>query len=625
MLQSLREHATSWVFKALTGFLVLSFGIWGIGDIFLGERDPVVSKVGGVNITANQLNQAFRDEMRRAQQMFPQGLDTEQAKQLGLLDSALERLQDRVLFSLATDDLGLPISDDVVREDIAREQAFHNAQGQFDPMVFQQVLAASGFTEASYVSQVRVDLATRNLSNAITANVPVPGTMLDALYRYHAEKRVAEYVSIPKSGAGDVGKPSDEELETFYKEHSSQFTAPELRSAAILRLDPKALAKTIKVSDDELKQEYDSRIKEFTIPDRREIEQAVFPNQAEAEVASKAVAAGKSLAEAVREASGGKVNVVKLGLIERADLLADVSGPAFAAKAGSITAPIKSPLGWHLVHVVREEKGRVQPLAEVADKLRSQIAERRAQDSIHGLSDKLDDALAGGASLQEAGQRLGLPVTTIANIDARGMDADGHPVAAASDPNVVHLIFQTPDGQDSQLTDVGDDALAVVHVDKVTPSQPRPLSDIKSDAVAAWQADKRSQATKKRADAILDKLKNGAKLADIAKTEKLAVKTTPPFDRSTHDSETGLPLSLTAQIFKLKPGEAAEGEAPDAFVVARLKDIQVPDPVKDPKTRDQVAEAVSHSVGADLVDEFVQALRDRYHVTVRRDVIASRF
>jgi peptidyl-prolyl cis-trans isomerase D len=625
MLQSLREHASSWLFKTLLGFLIVSFGAWGIGDVFLGDRDPVVSKVGGIGISANDLNKAFQDEMRRAQQMFPQGLDTEQAKQFGLLDSALQRLQDRILFSLAARDLGIPVSDDVVRQEISREQAFHNSQGQFDPTVFQQVLAASGFTEASYVSQLRLDLATSHLSSAITANVPVPSAMLDALYRYHAEKRVAEYISIPKSGAGDVGQPSDQDLEAFYKGHADQFTAPELRSAVVLRLDPKALAEGIKVSDDQIKQAYDSRIKEFTIPDRREIEQAVFSDRAQADAASKAVAGGKSFADAVRDVSGGKVSVVKLGVVERADMLGDVAGPAFEAKPGSVTAPIKSPLGWHLIHVVREEKGRVQPLSEVAGKLRSQIAERQAQDSMRGLADKLDDALGGGATLQEAGQRLGLPVTTVANIDARGMDASGKPVAAASDPNIVRLIFQTPEDQDSQLTDIGNDALAVVHVDKISPSQPRPLADIKAEAIAAWQADKRAQATKARADAILEKLKGGAPFTDVAKAEKLAVKTTPAFDRSTHDSETGLPLSLTAQIFTLKPGESAEGEAPDAFVVARLKDIQVPDPVKDPQTRAQVSETLSRSIGADLVDEFVQGLRNRYNVTVRRDVLASRF
>ena len=155
--------------------------------------------------------------------------------------------------------------------------------------------------------------------------------------------------------------------------------------------------------------------------------------------------------------------------------------------------------------------------------------------------------------------------------------------------------------------------------------QVRPLAEVRNDVVASWQADKRSEITRQRADAILAKVKGGQSLADVAKAEKLTVKTTPAFNRAAHDSETGLPLSLMAQAFTLKLGEAAMGESKDAFVVARLKEIKPPDAIKDAATRGQVANAMAQSLSADLMDEFVQGLRDRYSVTVRPDVIAQRF
>ena len=625
MLQSLREHASSWIFKVMLGLLILSFGAWGIGDIFLGERDPVVSKVGGVTITASQLNNAFQDEIRRTQSMVSQPLDAEQAKQLGLLDSALQQMQDRILFTLGSRDLGILISDDVLRQEIAREQAFHNAQGQFDPTIYRQVLSASGYSEASYISQLRLDLQTARLSSAVTAFVPVPSQMLDALYRYHAEQRVAEYVTLPKADAGIIGDPSEDELQSFYKDHPDQFTAPEYRSAVVLRLDPKALADGSSVSNDQVKQEYDSRIEEFTVHDRRELEQAVFSDQTQAEEASKNIAAGKPFADAVREASAARVNVVKLGTIEKSDLLAEVGGPAFDAKVGATTAPIKSPLGWHLVHITREEKGRVQPFTDVAAKLKTDIATRQAQDSLYRLSNQLEDTLAGGATLEEAGKKLGLPTTAVDRVDARGTDGDGRPSAIATDPNLLRLVFQTAEGQDSQVTETGNGSYAVVRVNRVFPPQVRPLTDVRTEAVNAWKNDKRAKATKARADAILAKVKDGQSLADVAKAEKLTVKTTPAFNRATHDSETGLPLSLNAQVFSLKIGEAASGEANDAFVVARLKEIKPPDPIKDPTTRGQVSEALSRSLGTDLMDEFVAGLRDRYTVTTHPDVLAQRF
>jgi hypothetical protein len=51
----------------------------------------------------------------------------------------------------------------------------------------------------------------------------------------------------------------------------------------------------------------------------------------------------------------------------------------------------------------------------------------------------------------------------------------------------------------------------------------------------------------------------------------------------------------------------------------------VPDAAKDPAVRTQISDALSQSVSSDLMDEFVAGLRDRYKVTVYRDVLASRF
>jgi hypothetical protein len=39
MLQALRSTVGSWIVKILFVLLILSFGVWGIGDIFRGRTD----------------------------------------------------------------------------------------------------------------------------------------------------------------------------------------------------------------------------------------------------------------------------------------------------------------------------------------------------------------------------------------------------------------------------------------------------------------------------------------------------------------------------------------------------------------------------------------------------------
>ena len=46
MLQTLRKGASSWVAKAFLGLLVISFAVWGIGDMFRGFGVKAVASIG---------------------------------------------------------------------------------------------------------------------------------------------------------------------------------------------------------------------------------------------------------------------------------------------------------------------------------------------------------------------------------------------------------------------------------------------------------------------------------------------------------------------------------------------------------------------------------------------------
>jgi len=161
----------------------------------------------------------------------------------------------------------------------------------------------------------------------------------------------------------------------------------------------------------------------------------------------------------------------------------------------------------------------------------------------------------------------------------------------------------------------------VLHVNGVTPSKVRPLDAVKDDVVAAWKADQRAHAAELRAKAILDRLKNGDKLAAVAKAEKLAVTTTPAFTRLTHDSEAKLPAALMDKLFTLKVGEAAMAEGSKGYTVAVLDEIRPPSDKEKSDTADALTDEVRQGLAGDLFQEFVGALRSRYSITVNAGVL----
>src|SRR5438552_2801519 len=52
MLQAMRKYAKGWVASVFLGLLALSFGVWGIADIFRGGGDDSVEPAGDQLVSA---------------------------------------------------------------------------------------------------------------------------------------------------------------------------------------------------------------------------------------------------------------------------------------------------------------------------------------------------------------------------------------------------------------------------------------------------------------------------------------------------------------------------------------------------------------------------------------------
>ena len=97
-----------------------------------------------------------------------------------------------------------------------------------------------------------------------------------------------------------------------------------------------------------------------------------------------------------------------------------------------------------------------QPFADVAADIKREIAAERAKAEISKRRDKIEDELAGGARLDEAAQKAGTPVRTIAAVDRSGRGPDGNPVADL--PQGVDILtgaFSTDVGVESDPVQAG--------------------------------------------------------------------------------------------------------------------------------------------------------------------------
>jgi len=625
MMQWIRGRAGSIIVKILFGLLIISFGFWGIYTRSAPPTaDTVVATVGGESIRADALQRALPPVLERLRAQYGASIDAQQMKQLGILDRLLDQLIERSLLDQEAQRLGLEVSDEAIRGAIYDNPAFRGPDGKFDRSLFARALAVNQMSEDQVVAQLRHEIPRSDLLQVITAGVGVPRPVVDALYRYRNEKRLADIVAFPVSAVTNIAPPSEADLSKFYDSHPEMFRAPEYRGITVASLSLADLEPAGDIPDDKLKKEYDQRKDEFETPERREIQQILSPSEEKAKEAAAAVASGKEWHEVATTLAGQDRDTVDLGLLTREEIPHELGDVAFDLPLNQPSPPIKSPLGWHLLRVVRIEPGATQSFDAAKPQIAAELKLQDAADRVAKIGNEADDALAGGAALTDVAAKYRLKTMTVAAIDENGHDPQDNPITlpVASD-EVLKSVFTTNQGETSRIIDTKDGAIFAINVDKVIPPQVRPLAEVKDKAVAAWQAEQKKESATKEAEALAAAVTPDVTLAKVAGDKRLTVLPPAPLSRGEQKDQT-VPPALVAKLFAAKPGDVVTVTEATGAYIAQLKEIQPPEAMSE-EAATGLSDQLAGEARAGVAGQFTEALRQRFRVEIQREVLDRMF
>jgi len=628
MLQAIRTKAGSIIVKILFGLLIISFGFWGIytrSDYYQGHSpETVVATVGDDSIRAEDLERVLQPTLERLRAQLGGALDQQQIKQLGVMDSVLAQLIDRQLLDQEAARLQLEASDEVIRSAIYDNPAFRGPDGRFDRSLFNQVLIMNRLTEDQLVARLHRDLPRADMLQAITAGIAVPRPVAEALYRYRGEKRLADIVGFPVAAVKDVGQPSEADLTKFYETHPNLFRAPEFRTFAVASLAPQDVMKPGDIPQDKVREEYNQRKDEFETPEQRQVQQILAPSEEKGTEAETALAAGKDWKDVATTIAKQDPETIDLGLMKRQDMPQVLADVAFELPLDKPSDPIKTPLGWHILRVVKIEPPATQSFEQVKPQIETELAQQEAIDRLEKLGNKVDDVLAGGAPLADTAAKFGLKLTNVAAADVNGADADGKPVELpAAKDEVLKTAFATEQGDTSRVAQSPDGTIFALHVDKVIAPQVQPLAEVHDKAVAAWQAEQKREAVSKEAEALAAAVKPDVALAKVAADKKLTVTPSPPLARDAQNAAPA-PPALISKLFAAKKGDVVTATDASGAYVAQLKEIQVPENPSDEAIAG-LSQQLAGEARADAAGEFTEALRRRYPVEIKRDALDRMF
>ncbi len=627
MLASMRNAAQGVVGKAVMtvvmGLIIVSFVIWGVGDMLRGFTTSTVASVGGIKISAQEYRVAYDRAIQQYQRRFRRPLTNEEARQLGLDRSILQQLLNEAAVDDEAHKLGLDISENALRAVITSNPNFQDKSGAFDPSRFESALRDMDMNERGFVSELRKQVLRQFIVGALTTGITAPKAETKAEADYRGQTRSADYFLLPASAAGEIPAASESELKTFYNDRKSSYRAPEYRGMTILALEPNTIANPAEVSDADAEAAYQKlagKDPKFGAPEKRDLQQILFHSEADAEAAEAKIKAGASFEDLVKE-RGLKPEDTDLGQTTKDAMLDQAEADAvFALPQGGVSGVLKTQFGPVIVRVKSIIPSTVKPFKEVAEEVKREVSASRAGDKIQALHDKIEDLRVSGKSILEAAKAVGLTGRTIDAVNAQGRDPKGAPVDLPDAADLIRSAFASDVGLDEAPLETKDGGFVWFDITKIDPAHDLTFDEAKPEVEKQWRAEQVDKALAGKADDLVKEIKAGGNIASVAKSAGAEVKTATDVHRA---EQSSLPESVVAAIFR----EPADGEGsaatPDGRVVFKITADRTP-PVDFADARVKgMATELGNSTRDSLLDQYVGALRRTLGVAVHRDVLQS--
>jgi peptidyl-prolyl cis-trans isomerase D len=609
------------VTAVLFSLLILSFAVWGIGDIFRGGgQAQAVAEIGDTIIEQRDYARELSDEVNRMSQRLGVQLTMDQARAFGIPQQVLERMITRAMLDELSSRLGMIVTETQMRKHLLENPDFQGVGGTFDANRFNQILRFSGLTEQGYLARLGDDTKRQQLVDAMTSAAVAPQSLVERLFAYREERRVADYVILTHDSFTDLGEPEAAALQQIYDGAGSAVMTPSYKEITLVVLSVAEAAEGIAVSDDRIAESFEARKAELSTPERRSVQQAVLPDEAAARALADRLSEGADFATAVSQETGRAP--VDLGSVTRDQLPETLADAVFALADGQSTQPVQSPLGWHIATVSAIEPGIEATLEGSRDTLRRGLAEAAAVDIVIDRANQFDEMLAGGATLDEAAGRLGLEVRKVPAIDERARDPQGELVAGLPSINeFLPVLGRTSLSESSTLTETLDGDYFILRVDGEMPAEKKPLAEVRDQIVEMWRAREQARLAEERATALAEQVTGGKTLAEVAAAEGLQLQSTEPITRTENAPQRTPSPQLSQQLFDIDQGGTTTVGTGQGQIVAQLKEVLPPIEEGRAARLERLEEQLAQSLQNDIFQQFLAALQGEFEVTINQSLV----
>ena len=421
-----------WVWAAFA--IVVAFA-FGASDIFsararVREGDGRVGRLGGKPVDPAAYDNAAR---------LLRGDDSVTSRDVWKRLAALETARRS----------GISVSDAQLARAIRNDPSFHGEDGAFDPVMYERLLRARGFTPVAYQEAVRAELTIRLLQALVSGSPWAAPSVVEDRARGLGDVFMIRQATLSDTHDAKKVDIKPEEIRNWYDSHAEAYRVPERRKALYVAFKASEFDGSEGIVEDDINEYYDANAQSYVVKGE-DGEETQRPIEEVSDEIRKALASQRAADMAYRAAAefadvyfdrqdqnpddfDFAADVVAAGrTVVTTDWFSADSAPSgvpaglgrnlteavFELDGGSVRDLVTDAIGADgrsaavVAFLFGKEETRIPPQDEIAAKVendaRADKASRLFQDDVAKANDAISRSMADGADFIAAAEQAGL-------------------------------------------------------------------------------------------------------------------------------------------------------------------------------------------------------------------------
>lgn len=375
MSSNFQKTTSNFFVTFLIGLIVVSFMFTGYES--MKGAPNAVAKVGSFPITAREYQMEYNRQLNFFKNAIMGGKDlsSQDIERFGIKDTALRNLVQSKIQLVFANRAELEAAPAQVKDTIKRFD-FFQTNGQFDINKYKQLLAANGLSPQDFENDIENQVYADN-AQSLFSKYPVSDRYMEEIGRFKAMRYDAYVAEIKETDLRKFIPVSKSEIAEYLKNEANKARTENLFKERKAKLDVPEKVKAshilIRTPGGE-KEEAEKKI--------NEIAKKVTPKNF------------KKMANKYTEDPTGKGKGGSLGIFGRGRMVPEFERVAFTLRPGSVSGPVKTNFGYHLIYVEKKIPAKEAKYADYENEIATELIRQSKEEELKKLMGEVSEKVA---------------------------------------------------------------------------------------------------------------------------------------------------------------------------------------------------------------------------------------